>query len=251
MALVDIQSHGAVRRVIMNRAEKHNAIDPEMMSLLQAAFDTPPSQTERVTLLQGNGPSFCSGLQLGPDGVDYDEAARLEKLFDAIQRYPLPVVARVHGKAIAGGCELALHCDFVVAEQSSRFVMPLSQLGVSTTWFLAKKIMETSGPSLAREFLLLGDPLCATRLFELGVIARVAPFERLDAETEKLTRRLAANAPRAMQVMKEMLVSLNDHFFDREYAAFDAKARQVYASQDAREGVNARMNRRTPIFKGS
>ena len=81
-----------------------------------------------------------------------------------METYPLPVVAIVHGHAIAGGNELALHCDFVVASSAANFGMSLAQIGLAPTWFLAKKLMEVAGPVATREILLLGDPLPATRM---------------------------------------------------------------------------------------
>ena len=251
MALVEIATHGAVRTVTLNRPDKHNAIDPEMMTVLTEAFADEPPADERVTVLRGAGRSFCSGLQLATSGVSFGEAERIETLFDTVQRYPLPVVAIVQGRAIAGGCELALHCDFIVAARDAQLVMPLSQLGVSTTWFLTKKIMEAAGPMLGREFLLLGEPLTGERLHALGIVARVADADGLDEAAREIVDRLAANAPLSMRNMKRMLVELNDHYFDRDYRDHDATARDIYATADAVEGVSARLQKRKPVFRGA
>ena len=168
MSLVRIERAGAVRTVTLARPEKRNAINAEMMAAIRAAFEEKPDPEERVTVLRSEGAVFCSGLQLSSGGVDPQEAINIEGLFTAVQHYPLPVVAVVQGAAIAGGCELALHCDFIVAVENARFSMPLPRLGVTTTWFLTKKIMETAGPFVAREFLLLGDPMPASRLHDLA-----------------------------------------------------------------------------------
>ena len=224
MTTIEIQTQGAIRTVTLNRPDKHNAIDPEMMTVLTEAFAVEPPDTERVTVLRGNGRSFCSGLQLATTGVDHAEAVRIETLFDTVQRYPLPVVAIVQGKAIAGGCELALHCDFIVAQRNAQLIMPLAQIGVSTTWFLTKKIMEAVGPALGREFLLLGEPLGAERLHALGLVARIADADDVDREAQFMIDRLAANAPLSMRTMKRMLIELNDHYFARDYAAHDERA---------------------------
>jgi enoyl-CoA hydratase/carnithine racemase len=200
--------------------------------------------------LRAEGPVFCSGLQLSTAGVDQSEAVNIEAMFDAVQRYPLPVVAIVQGAAIAGGCELALHCDFVVAAHQAPFAMPIPQLGVSTTWFLTKKIMEAAGPVLARELLLLGDPLSGERLHELGIIARTAPLDELDATAEPLIARLAANAPLSMRAVKAMLVKQMSFLMDIEHADTDKLVDAVYASADAVEGVAAKVERRTPNFTG-
>ena len=187
---------------------------------------------------------------MAPDGVDPKQAVIIEEMFDAVQRYPLPTVAVVNGPGVAGGCELALHCDFVVAASNTSLTMPLAQLGVSTTWFLTKKIMETAGPVMAREFLLLGEPMPAGRLHELGIIARVAEPEDLDAVAGTLIDRLAANAPISMRTMKEIMLRQTDIMFHADHAALDARAQAVYSTQDAVEGVAAKVERRVPKFVG-
>lgn len=250
MSLVTVRTEGPVRHVTLDRAAKRNAINPEMMAELRAAFEVTPPEGERVTVLRGEGTAFCAGLQLSTDGVDHAEAARIEAMFDAVQRYPLPVVAVVQGPAIAGGCELALHCDFIVAAEGAPFAMPLAQLGVSTTWFLTKKIMEFAGPATAREFLLLGDPMSGARLASLGIVTRVAPAERLAAAADALVARLADNAPLAMRAMKAQIIRHTDFMLETRHDDLDVMAEAVYASEDAREGVAARVLRRTPDFHG-
>lgn len=250
MSLVNIETTGAVRTVTLARPEKRNAINPEMMAAIRQAFSGQPPEQERVTVLRAEGTVFCSGLQLSTAGIDQGEAVNIEAMFDAVQSYPLPVVAIVQGAAIAGGCELALHCDFVIAAHQAPFAMPIPQLGVSTTWFLTKKIMEAAGPVLARELLLLGDPLSGERLHELGVIARTAPLDELDATAEPLIARLAANAPLSMRAVKAMLVKQMSFLMDIEHADTDKLVDAVYASTDAVEGVAAKVERRTANFTG-
>ena len=172
-------------------------------------------------------------------------------MFNAVYRYPMPVIAIVQGTAVAGGCELALHCDFVVAAKDARFEMPLAQLGVCTTWFLTKKIMDAAGPVLAREFLLLGDAMLGERLHNLGIVARVAETEDLDAEAEKLIDRLAKNAPLSMRTMKEIMIQQADFVFGIPHDSIEKVARGIYATHDAVEGVAAKVERRAPKFIGA
>ena len=250
MSLIDITTTGAVRTVTLNRPNKHNALSPEMMDAVRDAFRLEPPADERVTVLRGNGKSFCSGLELSMQGVSNQEAVRIEEMFDAIQRYPLPVVAIVQGKAIAGGCELALHCDFIVAAKNASFVMPLAQIGVSTTWFLTKKIIEATGAHMGREFLLLGEPISGERLHHLGIACRTADAAGLDAMAQTIIDRLAANAPLSLKSMKAQLVEMNDYFFSADFKKRDEIALATYESEDSVEGISARLAKRQPVFKG-
>ncbi|MGI9477890.1 MAG: enoyl-CoA hydratase/isomerase family protein [Hyphomicrobiaceae bacterium] len=250
MSLIDISTTGAVRTVTLNRPEKHNALSPDMMNAVRDAFTLEPPADERVTVLRGHGKSFCSGLELSMQGVSNQEAVRIEEMFDAIQRYPLPVVAVVQGKAIAGGCELALHCDFIVAARDAAFVMPLAQLGVSTTWFLTKKIIEAAGAHLGREFLLLGEPISGERLHHLGIACRTSDAASLDATAQTIIDRLAANAPLSLKSMKAQLVEMNDYYFNADFKKRDDIALAIYESEDSVEGISARLAKRQPVFKG-
>jgi enoyl-CoA hydratase/carnithine racemase len=250
MSFIRVERDGPVRTVILDRADKRNALNAEMMQGIRQLFlDEPPTE-ERVTVIRGEGSSFCAGLELAVGGVDPEDANLIVAMFDAVQRYPLPVIARVQGAAIAGGCELALHCDFTVAADNARFAMPLAQIGVATTWFLTKKIMETAGPVLGREMLLLGNPVDAVRLHDLGVIARAVAESDLDTEITTMTDRLAANAPLSMRAMKAIMVKQMGIYDLPPHAEEDAIIEAIWDSFDAREGVTARVEKRRPNFKG-
>lgn len=195
--LVDID--GPVRTITLNRPEKRNALDQETLDGLSAAFPDEPGTEERVAVLRANGPSFCSGMDLSQKAAGLGKPGAIETMLRRVEIYPLPVVAVVHGPAIAGGNELALHCDFVVASTSAIFGMSLSQIGLAPTWFLAKKLMEVAGPVATREILLLGDPLPAARMHEMGIIARLAEPDNLQDAAQKVIDRLAANAPSTLR----------------------------------------------------
>lgn len=251
MPLIRVERHGPVRTVVLDRPEKRNALTAEMMTEIRQLFLDAPSEDERVTIIRGEGPSFCAGLELATSGVDPDSARLIETMFDAVQRYPLPTVARVQGSAVAGGCELALHCDFTVAADDARFTMPLAQIGVATTWFLTKKIMEAAGPVVGREFLLLGDPLGAARLVGLGIIARAVPAAELDDAVNAIADRLAANAPLSLKAMKALILKQMSIYDLPEREPETALADAIWSSDDALEGVRARVEKRKPVFRGA
>ena len=168
----------------------------------------------------------------------------------AVEAFPLPVVAVVQGDAIAGGNELALHCDFVVASTSARFGMSLAQIGMSTSWFLTKKIMEVAGPVATRRILLLGDPLSSVEMHRLGIISHLASAAELDATAQTVIDRLAANAPLSLKTMKALIVREMAFRDAIPHGDIDAQVEIVRTSADAAEGIAARLAKRAPQFKG-
>jgi enoyl-CoA hydratase/carnithine racemase len=228
-----------VRTVTLARADKRNALDADMLDALTATFRRTPDKDERLTVVRADGTVFCSGLDLRVRGAGTVGAASIETMLHALENYPLPVVAVVQGDAIAGGNELALHCDFVVAAETARFGM-----------FLAKKIVEIAGPVGAREILLLGDLLTAARMHDLGLIARVAPPEKLEAAAQRIIGRLAANAPLSLRAMKALLVRAMTFRDALPHADVDALVRAASESGDAREGIAALLEKRPARFTG-
>ena len=250
MNKIRISRDGGVRTVTLDRPDKRNAIDGEMMAELLEAFSAAPAGDERVTVIRAEGSVFCAGMDLKERRETLGEPSAIEDVFHAVENYPLPVVAVVQGAAIAGGNELALHCDFVVAASTAVFGMSLAQIGLSPTWFLAKKLLEVAGPVTTREILLLGDPLPAQRMADLGVIARVAAPEELDQVAGEIIERLAANAPLSLKAIKQLLLremNFRDGIWHRD---IDQLVRVAGASEDAREGVTARLEKRAANFKG-
>lgn len=252
MERVLIESTGAVRTVTLNRPEKRNAMDAQMLDELAEAFAGVPAAEERVTVIRARGPVFCAGLDLKErgEGGPMRGASPIEGVLHAIEHYPLPVVAVVQGDAIAGGNELALHCDLVVASTAARFGMSLAQIGLAPTWFLAKKLLEVGGPVAAREILLLGDPIPAERMHALGLIARVAAPEELEAAASAVIERLAANAPLSLRAMKALLVREMAFRDGIAHDDVDALVDAARTSSDAREGMAARLEKRAPRFEG-
>jgi len=250
MEKVRIEAGGAVRQVVLARADRRNALDADMLAALTQAFTQAPANDERVAVIRAEGPVFCAGLDLRERGGGAVGASSIEAMLHAIELYPLPVVAVVQGDAIAGGNELALHCDFVVASEAARFGMSLAKIGLAPSWFLAKKLLEVAGPVGAREMLLLGEPLPAKRMAELGLIHRCVPAGELDAAAGAVVSRLAANAPLSLKAMKALLVRAMGFRDAIPHADVDALVAAASVSADAREGIAAMLERRAPKFEG-
>ena len=253
MQTVEIEQTGSVKSIWMNRPEKRNALDAAMLGCMAEALQAPVAPSDRVVVIRGRGPSFCSGLDMKQrrESIGTGSASGIEVMLRAIELCPLPVVAVVQGDAIAGGNELALHCDMVVASETARFGMSLAQVGLAPNWFLAKKLMEILGPVTSREMLLLGEPLPATRLHALGLIARCVPADALEAEVDKIVGRLAANAPLSLKAMKATTVRMLEFRDTIPHADVDALIEAALKSEDAREGMLARLEKRRAQFQGT
>lgn len=243
---------GPVRTVTLNRPEKRNALNTEMIAGLHAAFEATPGAEERVVVIRANGPSFCAGMDLRErlDSGRGISARPFEAVLHLIENYSLPVVAVVQGDAIAGGNELALHCDFVIASTAARFGMSLAQIGLAPSWFLAKKLLEVAGPVATREILLLGDPVPAARMLAWNVIARAVSPEELDAAAGAIIERLAANAPLSLRAMKALLVREMQFRDGIAHEDVDVLVETARSSVDSREGIAARLEKRSPRFTG-
>ena len=234
--------------MVLARPEKRNALNTEMLEALLAAFPREVADDERLAVVRAEGPAFCSGIDLAERMTG--GSAGIEQALHAIEQYPLPVVAVVNGNAIAGGAELAIHCDIVVASTEARIGMSLAQIGLAPPWPLATKLLDVAGPTLSRELLFLAEPMPAARLADAGVIARAVPPEDLEAAANAIIERVAANAPLSLRAIKASLVRAAAVRDAVKHDDIDELVRAAGRSDDAREGMRARLEKRKPEFKG-
>ena len=195
-------------RLTLNRPAKLNAINRELREALSAAVaEAVADDRVRVIAIAGAGRAFCAGYDLSeaqPEGawswrelLAEDVAAALE-----IWRCPKPVIAQVHGYALAGGLELAMACDLVVAAEGSRLGEPEIRFGSAPVTLLMPFLV---GQKRTRELLLTGDLIDAAEAERIGLVNRVVPTDRLAAEVDALADRLARVAPDVMAPTKLML----------------------------------------------
>lgn len=237
---------GAVRTITINRPDKRNALSRAMFAELTSLFEIEPPASERVTVIRSEGHVFCSGIDLNERLVH--GAPPLDRLCEVIEEYPLPVVARMQGDAIAGGAFLALYCDFVVAAKDARVWVSLVQIGLAPPFYLTRHLGKLASAALARELVLLGDPITAERLAEEHVITAAVEADALEAELERVVGRLAANAPLSLRAIKATLNA--KAYAETDHSDVEAKIALARDSEDGREGVKARLERRMPQYAG-
>jgi enoyl-CoA hydratase/carnithine racemase len=156
----------------------------------------------------------------------------------------------VQGAAVAGGCELALHCDIRIGSPSARFIMPLARLGLVLPCEPAERLVAVAGKTTAADMLLTGDPIDGPRAERVGLLTRLVEVDQLEAQTEAVVRQIANNAPLSLRAMKGMLAALGPTFRPDDQERFDAERLAVSRSQDMREGLQAFFQRRPPKFTG-
>jgi enoyl-CoA hydratase/carnithine racemase len=248
---INSQQGGAVREIVLNRPEKRNALSPDMFAALIEAFEREPDENERVVLIRGEGRVFCAGVDLSERIKNgWPQDSPLVRLCEAVRLYPLPVVAAVQGDAIAGGAMLTMHCDIIVAAEGARLAMPLAQLGIAPPWILTSRTIDRMGPALGRDLVLMGDPISVERLYQHNAINALVPREQFRAEVDRIVDRLVANAPLSLRAVKAALAQIGAAGVDVPHPAEDALVREALDSDDAREGMRARLERREPAFTG-
>ena len=246
--------HGSWGEMVLNRPEKGNALTADMLGRLDAiARSAAQRQDLRVVVLRGAGDRFfCTGGDIAEWGaMTPSEMARDWILpgidvFGRIARLPQVVVAAVNGHALGGGLELALAADLRVAIARAKLGTPEVGLGIIPGWIGTRRLAEIAGVSRARHLTLLGTPITAAQALEWGLVTAVAETpEDFEAQVTAWRERLCANAPVAMGLVKGILETM--HADLRQHHA--SAVAQAAATEDCREGVQAFLEKRTPVFR--
>jgi enoyl-CoA hydratase/carnithine racemase len=245
-----------IGRITLNRPDKRNALTQRMLTaMLDAlnAFDDNPDV--RVVWLTAAGATFCSGMDLADmqsareakGSFDYE---LLPEVFHRIAGQKNPTVATVQGAAVAGGCELALHCDIRIGSPDTRLSMPLARLGLVTPIEAVERLVHTAGMTATQDMLFTGEPVHGERAERLGLLSRVESTDSLAVRSEEIVRRIAQNAPLSLRTMKRMIDSLAPALPDDVRAPLEAERLRVSTSEDMREGLRAFFERRPAVFRG-
>ena len=247
-----VERRGGVQVITLNRPQAKNALNAAVAQGIAAAVDElDEDDSLRVGVLTGAGGTFCSGMDLKAfltGELPIVEGRGLGGITQAIPRKPL--IAAVEGWALAGGFELLLACDLVVAAETARFGVPEVKRGLvagaGAAFLLARRVPQ----ALALEMLLTGEPLSAQRAADIGLVNRLAPEGgALDAAIA-LAEVIAANGPLAVAVSKQIARSTFDWTIEEGWTAQGEMTAPVFVSEDAREGATAFAEKRPPVWTG-
>ena len=156
----------------------------------------------------------------------------------------------MQGDAIAGGLELALHCDLRIAGASARMGMPLARIGLVVPYALTQKLLDTVGTPMTKELLFTGALLDAESARRAGLVTRIVPDDELAAATRALAAEIAANAPLSIRTMKAAINEANTFRSSTPSTGLAAQAAATRKSEDLQEGLRAVFERRRPVFRG-
>jgi enoyl-CoA hydratase len=249
---VTVERQGAVLVITLDRPAKRNAMDGAMARGLAAAVDDLDADPSLVVgVLTGAGGTFCAGMDLAAF-LTGDIPEVPGRGLGGITRMPpaTPLIAAVEGYALAGGCELALACDLLVAAEDATFGLPEVTRGLFAGSGGLVRLPRRIPPAIALEHALTGDPLPATEAARWGMVNRLTPAGGALAAALELAARIARNGPLAVRATKQIVQSAPtwpvDELWDRQQSLLD----EVFASSDAQEGARAFAERRTPQWTG-
>jgi enoyl-CoA hydratase/carnithine racemase len=245
-----------IGRIILNRPDQLNAISPELLEDLDracAAIEEDPRV--RVATLTAAGRAFCAGAdlravrELAPDPARWRAFMRLwHRVFDRLEALPVPVIAGVHGLALAGGLELVLVADLVVADEAARLGDQHANFGLIAGGGGSQRLPRLVGARRAKELMLLGGWLSAAEAQAWGLVNRVAPAGTMGTVVEELAAALAVKSVSAARTVKTLV----NRAFDLDLASGLEMERELAGAHmrgpDAAEGLRAFAEKRKPVF---
>lgn len=251
-ASVLIERDGPVLIMTINRPNVRNAINrqtSEAIALAMDELDNDPSLS--IGILTGSGQHFCSGMDL--KAFLQGERVELEGrgLAGIAERPPLkPLIAAVEGYALAGGCEIALACDLIVAAKNAQFGIPEVKRGLIAGSGGLMRLPQRIPPQIALEYALTGKPMSASDAAHWGLVNRLTEPGGALAEARALALEISQNGPFAVRMTKHIMSQSPNWEVDQKWPKQNEILEQVIASDDAREGALAFSEKRAPRWTG-
>jgi enoyl-CoA hydratase/carnithine racemase len=242
----------AVAYFTINREPQRNAISPQAVKLFLQYLDQAEADPNvRVVCITGAGDkAFCSGADLGGAMADGQDAfKRYADLLKRLAAFPKPTVARVNGYCLAGGTGFMLACDIVIARDDAKFGTPEVNVGLFPM-MIGALIFRNVLRKKAMEMALLGERLSAAEALAMGLLTRVVPADQLDAAVNAVLENLAGKSPIGMKLGKEAFYKMADMPFEAALDYLSGRLGEVAATEDAKEGITAFIEKRKPVFTG-
>jgi enoyl-CoA hydratase/carnithine racemase len=242
-----------IAHITINREAQRNALSVGAVFLFHDFLDLALEDEEvRVVCITGAGEkAFCSGADLG-GGVNKESMAAFQRYADLMKKlasFSKPTVARVNGYCLAGGNGLMLGCDIVIARDDAKFGTPEVNVGLFPM-MIGALIFRNVLQKKAMEMVLLGQRLTASQALDMGLVTRVVPAEKLDEDVNQVLESLASKSPIGMKMGKEAYHRMRDMPLEEALNYLSDRFADITATEDAKEGITAFLEKRAPVFRG-
>ena len=256
---LNVQRRNGVEYLELNRPEVRNAFNEGMIAELTWWADSVKADASvRAAVVSGAGPTFCAGADLDwmarmaafSYDQNLDDASEAARLFNALDQLPVPLIGRVHGAALGGGCGLAAICDIVVAAEDAVFGFTEVRLGLIPA-VISPFVINKIGRSATRELFLTGERFSARRACDLHLVHSVVPADQLDADVSRFVAALLKGAPGALTAAKRLIAEVGRRGSSDVGTICAEAIADRRASDEGREGVSAFLEKRDPSWRTS
>jgi len=251
-----VETDDRITTVTINRPKSLNALNMETIEEFQTFLDNVLNlNNTKVLIITGSGDkSFIAGADIttfvGKNPVTIRPfVLKLQKMINSIEDLPIPVIAKINGFCLGGGLELASACDIRIASENAILGQPEIKLGLIPGAGGTQRLSRLVGKGFAKEIIFTGDNISSQKAYEIGLVNKVVPSEKLDEEVKKMAEKLAKGPSFALNMAKEAINR------GTEMALLDAIRMELelfalcFAHEDAEEGINAFLKKQKPSFK--
>lgn len=243
--MIAVSRDGAVTTIELQRPERRNALNSELVDGLREAVRDAAEHDVRAIVLTGQGTVFCAGADLSGDAFAADYPDKLVALHKSIDDVPLPVIGAINGPAIGAGLQLAMVCDLRVVAPDAFFQFPVAKYGLALDNWSIRRLSSLAGYGRARAMLLTAEKLTADVALQTGMANRIGTL----ADAQTWAQEIAGLAPLALQHAKRVLN--DDGAYQEQWPTHKELFDRAWASQDVIEAQVARIEKRPPKFKGA
>ncbi len=251
---IKVAESGDVTTITLSNPERRNAIGPQMTNEFLHALEAARASSSKVIVLTGEGKTFCAGGDFSqmtgdPDAEALPHKGGFPELLQAMANTDKPIVAKVNGHAMGGGLGLVASCTFAIAAEEASLGTPEIDVGLFPMMIMAVLSKIVPRRRLL-SMMLLGEKMKAREALELGLVTDVVPLAELDAKVADLVTRLASKAPLAVKLGLRAHAEQDGLPLEKSLPILQAKLGELLATDDAREGLMAFLEKRTPTWTG-
>jgi len=246
----------SIAKITLNREEALNAINDKMLAELEEVLDRiEDDQDIRVVIITGRGKAFAAGADIKMmAGKNYLDARKVtvygRDLFTRIEDMGIPFIAAINGFALGGGCELAMSCDIRIASDKAKFGQPEINLGIIPGWGGTQRLPRLVGKGMAKKMILTGKMIDADEAKRIGLVEDVVPADKLESTVKDQAEELSAKSPIAVKCALNAIDKGSQMNLKSALSLETDEYCICFASEDAKEGLSAFIERRKAVFKG-